>query len=245
MAPQKANNEILLAIAELRKSQDAVMLHNKILGDELKARLDCLTARFDSLAGELSDLRAKCASFDTRISNLESTSTSVLPSTSISDVIHEFSERDKCKFNIITHGLPESTSPNQTIRINDDKNRLITELNKVSITLPTDFKSIRLGRTTSSPRPLKIILNDPDVAARIIKSFRSAKLLTPDVCPALKIVRDKTRLEREKLRACHTELNGRVQAGELDLLITYVNGIPCVMKSRSKNASSQIHLNQT
>lgn len=52
MISQKANNENLLVDFELRKSQDAAMLHNKTLGndDELKSRLDCLTARFDLLS---------------------------------------------------------------------------------------------------------------------------------------------------------------------------------------------------
>jgi len=53
------------------------------------------------------------------------------------------------------------------------------------------------------------------------------------------MVRDKNRLEREKLRACHLELDRRVLAGEKNLSITYSNGIPCVMKSRSKNSFNQ------
>jgi hypothetical protein len=68
------------------------MSQNKSLGEELKSRLDCITSRFDVLSDEISDLYPKFAALETRVCNLESTTSTPHPSTYISDIIQEFSE---------------------------------------------------------------------------------------------------------------------------------------------------------
>jgi hypothetical protein len=99
-----------------------------------------------------------------------------------------------------------------------------------------EFKPIRLGKIISAtPRPIKLIFENHNVAAQVLLAFRSAKSNTTITLPPISMVRDKTPLERELLRACHQELDRRSQAGESGLIISYRNDVSCVLKSRSKN----------
>lgn len=130
---QSTINDILRAIIDLRISQNEVMCQNKMLGEELKSCLDSLTSYFDVPSGEISDLRTNFATLNIRVCNLESTISASYPSTSISNIIQEISERDKCKFNIIVHGLPKSASLDLSTRVCDDKIQLLSEFSKLSI----------------------------------------------------------------------------------------------------------------
>lgn len=121
----------------MRSTQDKLIKNHDALGDELKLRLDVLTTRFDAISGEPVDLRHQVYLLDIRPSVLESTSstTSSPHTTSISDVNHEFSERDRCKSNVIVRGLPEpSTNNNLYLNIADDKYALAIIFEKISVT---------------------------------------------------------------------------------------------------------------
>lgn len=229
--------DILKAIDGLRDTQIKVSTDNKALGVELKQRLDTLASRFDVLSNEITALRTKVFTIDERVLTLESNSQPA-QQLHMSDVIHEFSEREKCKSNIIVHGLSESSSNLPSSKISDDKIALSALFMKF-IDTSYDFKSFRLGKSSpSSTRPVKVIFSCHDVAAQVLSAFRTAKSRS-DVQLPFKLVRDKTAQEREELKACHKELDNRVNAGESDLTITYRNGIPCVIKSQSKNRSTK------
>lgn len=223
--------DVIKAIKALRSTQDKLIADNKILGDELKLRLDTLTSRLDTLANEITILRTKVDTIDTRVVALESKS----QSTSISDIVQELTARERCKSNLIVHGLPESTATVTSSMLADDKTAINTILTKMSIEPTIDYKLIRLGRQSpTSHRPIKLIFNGPDISAQVLSKFRLIKS-RPDFPPHFSIVRDKTALEREKLKACHQELDRRVQSGENDLTIAYRNGIPSVLKTHPKN----------
>lgn len=65
-------------------------------------------------------------------------------------------------------------------------------------------------------------------------SVRSAKVRNLSILPLTSLVRDKTQLESQQLRACHLNLKRRTSAGESNLTITYINGTSNVT-SLSKN----------
>jgi len=50
-----------------------------------------------------------------------------------------------------------------------------------------------------------------------------------------RISRDRTTLERDILRAAYTELNQRREAGELNIKVSFINGVPSVVKFNPKN----------
>ncbi|KAL4149980.1 hypothetical protein QTP88_003831 [Uroleucon formosanum] len=232
-----SNDDILKAIEHIQSSQDKLLAGHKSLGSDLKTSINALTSRFDSLSLEISELRTKVDLLESKVLALESKTSnlSTVSSTQISDVIQEFTERDRCKLNIIMYGLPESTSSDLPTKINDDKVSVRGIFSKLSTDLNSDFKSFRLGKPTStSTRPLKVIFSSCEAASAVLTSYRQAKIQNLSLLPLTSIVRDKTLLERQQLRTCHLELDRRVAAGENNLTITFKNGSPCVI-SRSKN----------
>lgn len=235
-------DDVLRAIELMRKDQVKAKSENKLLMDALKHGLDSLTARLDILVVSLSTLSSQVSSLDTRVQALESISPPSRTPFSVSDVVSEFAERERCKLNILAHGFPESLAPDFTTKIAEDKATFSTIFSQLSPDLPVDFKAFRLGKNSSpTPRPVKITFNDHHTATQMLTSFRSFKKRSPDYLPGANLVRDKTRLEREQLRVCHQELARRNKEGELNLTISYQNGIPCVKSSRSKNLHHSLH----
>lgn len=236
-------DDVLLAIDDLRKVQMDIKTDNKKLAAALKRGLDDLTSRIDNLMSDISVLNTKVNALDNRILALESTTQSPLSSLSISDVLSELAERDKCKSNIIIHGLPESPLTDYALKFNEDMKNVNAVFSQLSLVNPVDFKLIRLGKTTStSSRPIKVIFNNSIAANQVLSSFHALQKHSPESIIGVKFVRDKTLLEREKLRLCHQELTRRTKEGETDLTITYQNGLPCVLKRRSKNSNPVRHL---
>ncbi|KAL4100603.1 hypothetical protein QTP88_020645 [Uroleucon formosanum] len=226
-----SNDDILKAIEHIQSSQDKLLAGHKSLGSDLKTSINALTSRFDSLSLEISELRTKVDLLESKVLALESKTSnlSTVSSTQISDVIQEFTERDRCKLNIIMYGLPESTSSDLPTKINDDKVSVRGIFSKLSTDLNSDFKSFRLGKPTStSTRPLKVIFSSCEAASAVLTSYRQAKIQNLSLLPLTSIVRDKTLLERQQLRTCHLELDRRVAAGENNLTITFKNGSPCI-----------------
>ncbi|KAL4088879.1 hypothetical protein QTP88_023963 [Uroleucon formosanum] len=55
--------------------------------------------------------------------------------------------------------------------------------------------------------------------------------------PGFRIARDKTTLERDLLRQAHIDLEQKKDAGSSNLTISYVNGVPTVVKAVPKNTN--------
>ena len=232
-----SNDDILKAIEHIQPSQDKLLAGHKSLCSDLKTSINALTSRFDSLSLKISDLRIKVDLLESKVLTLESKTSnlSTVPSTQIADVLQEFTERNRCKLNVIMYGLPESTSSDLPTKINDDKVSVCDIFSKLSTDLNSDFKSFRLGKPTStSTPPLKVIFGSCEAASAVLTSYRQAKIQNLSLLPLTSIVRDKTLLERQQLRTCHLELDRRVAASENNLTITFKNGSPCII-SRSKN----------
>jgi chromosome segregation ATPase len=118
-----SNDDILKAIEHIQSSQDKLLAGHKSLGTDLKTSINALKSRFDSFSLEISELRTKVDLLESKVLTLESKTSnpSTVPSTQISDVLQELTERDRCKLNVIMYGLPESTSIDHPTKINDDK----------------------------------------------------------------------------------------------------------------------------
>ncbi|KAL4119340.1 hypothetical protein QTP88_012158 [Uroleucon formosanum] len=199
-----------------------------------------------SLLLEIFELRVKVDLLESKVLALESNTSnkSAVPSTQISDVLQEFTERDRCKLNIIMYGLPESTSSDLPTKINDDKIIVRDIFSKLSADIHADFKPFRLGKPTStSCRPLKVIFGFCEAASAVLLSYRQAKIHKLSLLPLTSIVRDKTLLERLQLRTCHLELDRRVAAGEQNLTITFKNCSPVYIPPSSPIELYTTHLN--
>lgn len=68
----------------------------------------------------------------------------------------------------------------------------------------------------------------------VLSSFRAR---SPEFNQCSQWFEIKTRLEQEKLCGYHIELEDRLRNGEADLNIMYWDGVPCVLKTRSKTVT--------
>ncbi|KAL4134890.1 hypothetical protein QTP88_006580 [Uroleucon formosanum] len=107
----------------------------------------------------------------------------------------------------------------------------IIALSPIKIDLPTDLKLVRHGNNKArKPRPIKIICKSRGNAAQLIAEFRQAVRSGSSIRDGLRIIRDKTSLERKLLRTSHIELENRNKSGESNLVISYVKGVPTVQR---------------
>lgn len=133
-------------------------------------------------------------------------------------------------FNILVYGVPESTSTSFAQRIEDDMVVLQGLLKEFINVSPVISSLIRLGKITpGSHRPLKIIFGSKEDAAMVLTYFNDAKHHNVVFPPEFRIVKDKTLLQREQLRSCHSKIDSRERNGETGLHIKYIIGIPTVV----------------
>jgi hypothetical protein len=97
---------------------------------------------------------------------------------------------------------------------------------------------VRLGRNkTNKPRPLLLSLSSESEVLESLKRFNEKKASGGNSLQSLSISRDRTEMERSFLHSVRAELKTRVDAGEFDLTIKYVKGIPTIV---SKNCIATV-----
>ncbi|CAI6356444.1 unnamed protein product [Macrosiphum euphorbiae] len=224
-----SNDDLMKAILEIQNSQSVQF-------QELHGCLTSLKNEISELKNENMALRQESSALSARVAQLESKPAVTSDSEVSSKLLREISERNSSEYNVIIYGLPESDSPSINQRISDDCAKLSSALSPIQIDLPIDFKLVRLGNNKAKkPRPIKIICKSKENAAQLISEFRQAVRSGSSIRDGLRIIRDKTSLERELLRTAHIELENRNKSGESNLVISYVRGVPTVTKSHSKN----------
>lgn len=154
-------------ISGLQKTQNETLSHCKSLSSSLNSKFNELKASVDSLSSQIVDLKAENSSLrhdftalKNKVLALESgeVKMSAPPTDQLPQLLQELSEREKCSFNVIVHGLLESSATSPVDRMADDLKLLSDSANLLAISLPTNIKLIRLGRANDkNPRPLKDI----------------------------------------------------------------------------------------
>jgi len=221
-----STSDIMKAINSLSTSQSSQF-------SELKSSISTLTSQVADLVTENASFRAEIGVLRSRIDVLESRPVSI---DSSSVIFRESTERSKIEFNAIAYGVPESAANTAALRVNDDLRTLSNLLEQITIPVPTNLKLIRLGNSNAKkPRPLKVICQSKADASHLILNFNSQMRngLLQEL--GFRIVRDKTTLERELLRKAHSDLQRKIESGSSDLTISYVNGVPSVIKAGPKN----------
>lgn len=229
LPPSPSNSDLMTAILNIQTFQSTQF-------EELRGCLTKLTHDVSHLQKENNSLRAELSSLKTKFDNLDVGSTTPTTTAFAAQLLRENSESNKCAFSAILYGITESRSASAALRIADDNAEVSRVLESISLPVSNNFKLFRLGGPSSrKPRPLKMIFSTKDEAASLLRSYRSALNTGLKLPDNLRIVRDKTTLERQLLRSSHAELELRQQSGESDLCISYINGVPSVVKSKPKN----------
>lgn len=95
----------------------------------------------------------------------------------------------------------------------------------MNLHLPDIISFFRLGKSGKKDRPIKLVFTDVGNAMKLLKHFSAEELAqADDRFSEILISRDRT--QKERLLLNELTLDRRTKAGESNLTITYVNGIP-------------------
>lgn len=199
------------------------------------------------LGNDLNSLKAIIVALRDEIETLKNTVNGTKPtSSSLSlleseKIIQEFSEREKRKNNLIIYGSNETSNSNKDQIVVDTAS--ISEIfAAVSVEVP-EFKVLRLGKfdssNTSRRRPIKVQLSDESTVLSILKASRNIKSFPR--WSNLGFSRDRTLMQREIYRNARTQLQHRLDGGERNIRIKYINGLPEIVSSENQSSPTVSH----
>jgi len=203
----------------------------------ISEKLSVLELRIVHVEKRLDDLEANLVTnLEARISSIESKVEAASPGLSNmslcpESVIEEISERNRRSRNVILYKIAESNSPNVEVKKSHDKSKVECILDALEVAADEYATFFRIGKkTTKGPRPIKLIMKSNESAVNILKRFSLEKLVHLDqTLSEVAISNDKTPQERNHLSSLRDELARRSEAGENDLTIRYINGIPKIV----------------
>lgn len=194
----------------------------------------CVACR--AFAGGINELKQVIMNLQTEIQGLKGTAHQgigcSLPPTDFEKVVQEVMERERRKTNIIIYKLAEDGGASRGAQAELDAvtvGRILTDLGVADGGAPLQIQ--RLGKFDPTKhdlrRPLRVQLHNESVVMSIIRN--SAKLRDQGSWKHISLSRDRTPKQVELYRMVRAELDGRVAAGETDLKIKYVAGIPTIV----------------
>lgn len=149
-------------------------------------------------------------------------------------IIHEVSERERRKNNLIIFNVPEVSSGSKDDQVSADVG-IVGEISQILNISAANAKPIRLGKFDASKpdrrRPLKISLPDVQTVMAALKNCRS--LGRVDKFRTVYLSKDKTPSQVNLYRQTRRELLDRRAAGEHDIKIKYVNDVPKIVKTNN------------
>lgn len=226
--------EFRLAFSEIQNAQkqckSLCVSLNKMF-NELKNSVDAFSSQLAEIRSENTSLKSDITFLQERLSTLES---SAKKDTQLPELLNEISEREKCLYNIVVHGLPDSLETSPSSRAADDIKKFNEAIHPISMSIPSESKLFRLGRPNKDkPRPLKIIFPSKEQAFSFIIEFNTSKrsVGSDNLLQSINISRDRTLLERQEIRRVYQELDSRKKKGEHNISIRYRNGAPHIMSS--------------
>lgn len=204
---------------------------------EVSAGIGEIKSDIGQIKEQLSNLEPRVTANEVKIENLISEVKS-LKTTKPNDcesVIKEVNDRSQRALNAIIYGIPESTSNNVHSRIEHDKNSVNAILHSSNIDNVQVVKVTRLGKQLSEkPRPLRVTFANSMEVSGFFKRFNVDSVKDIFADSAIGISRDRTVMERSHLKELRVTLDDRKKAGESDITIKYLNGVPRIVK-QSKN----------
>lgn len=189
-------------------------------------------SRVSALEQETQNLREELASIKKATSKENAISTDHGNVDVINDSLRELNDRQQRQRNLMIFGIRESTpthdqskSQLDTLIVND-----IIRIVHPDVSLD-DIKVIRVGREDPDKhRPLKVIMKSAVDVTAIVRQAKEIKKVEDYRLISLSF--DRTPKQVEEYRALRATLSTRLQNGERDLRIKYLNGCPRIIKTR-------------
>lgn len=241
-ASTNSNEMLLPLIKQLQSSIDAIssklneqQLSIDAISVELKeqreeyAQLKLIVTDVKDLKDENMKLRQEVDELRNRMDKAESRD---LPTAGTSDILlsttRELMDRKDRECNVIIFDVPEAMSDERKEAAEEDVVSIRRLLDNIKLNLPIK-RTLRLGKKSDKPRPIKITLDSPQDAKNILKNRSKVRN---------KIKCDETPLQQEHLKKIRAELKNRTEKGESDLTIKYVKGIPTIVHLQKNVKSS-------
>lgn len=192
-----------------------------------------LNADLNMLKSIIMDLRQEVIALKEGIKSTTQSTDSLL---GMERIVQEVAEREKRKTNVIIYGVDESS---QSASRRDQHELDVASVADILTFLGASSDGIsptRLGKYDSSreisKRPIKVTLSTESAVTSVLRNCRNLKNYR---LPHIAISRDKTPMQAELYRRVRAEMQQRLSAGETNLRIKYVSGIPTIMKPNLEN----------
>lgn len=216
---------------DLRRHDDVLVSHSRSISEH-DAKVQSCTSQVLSLAESHRGLAEAVDSAACRISAIESSRIQPSAGLSVSPNVEpsEMLERLRRSHSLLIRGVPEA-SPDVDVSLVSQVLDCIcpdANLQRTSIS--------RIGTSLSDrPRILKLSFNNPLIVTRILKNKRVIASM-PD-WRKFSITDDKTPMQAKQLQDLRAVLERRRRAGEVNLTIKYIRGVPTIVSedSSSKN----------
>lgn len=199
---------------------------------EIKTSIDSLRKDINNVKSvnvppEIKDIKVSIDVLKNDIEELKSSNSFANANSAFSEeIIHEMSERERRKKNIVIFGLPERLTSSSQDRTSTDLDVVKNILSLVDNQLANaQFKIFRLGKVrVDYNRPIKVILEDETQAQAVIRKAAIIRNSYRNVSVSL----DRTPRQSEYYKKVRSELQERLAKGE-QLKIRYINGLPKIV----------------
>lgn len=204
---------------------------------DIKSTMTKITSEHGQMKSQISEIETKVSNSEDKIKMLEtdynewklspqSTKTNELCVNE--QIIRELQDRKKRQNNIIIVGIPEQSSTITQERIHQDEADFLNITSKLSENIPNPNKVYRIGKyNAGKTRRIKVCYDKPEPVMQLLRN----KEKLPD---GIKIFSDQTPAQQKYFLAIRDELTRRIESGERDLTIKYINGVPTIIKQESK-----------
>lgn len=179
-----------------------------------------LNSKMDNISTQISSLFETNKLINNRLNDLEFKMSTL----STEAIISEISERQSKAKNLIIFNATEtsaSSSSNDSTLVSEILSSIGANIAPTIIT--------RLGKFSNKPRPLKIVLPSTSDVFSILKLKN--KLRDIPKFSLIRISSDRTLIQRNYFKNIVCQLDERRNAGERDLVLKYLRGVPTISKN--------------
>lgn len=185
----------------------------------------------NQIGNDINSLRAAIVSLQNQIKaiTVEAVPTSI-SNNDFEEVVQEIRERQKKQNNIILFGMKEQNGLSKDDRLNAEKDDVLKILTHLSPNFGEITNLYRLGKYDKErvkPRPVKVCLANSEQGFNLLK--KSSKLKESEDFKNVSIGSDQTPRQLEYYKEVKKELDERTAAGETNIKIKHINGIPKIL----------------
>lgn len=208
---------------------------------QMKSTTENLVLEHTKFKQDMASLKECTIGAEQRIKTIEdeigalktSTASQLLPQElSYDGMINEINERSQREKNLIIYGIDEIHSKSSEERRCHDMDQVNKLMQSVVLDCAKPLKVIRLGKYDANRvRLIKVSFATSETPKTILRN----KLSVYKDQPKIKIYADETPYQKKSMKNLRDELKRRTEAGEKDLIIKYIKGVPKIIESASKN----------